>query len=387
MRNTDLLTHARLTKAEDLLREIERDQVRTDLTAGVDTDRIGMSEREIQAWSFLRAIKNKDASIRGKGRFSGLEGETHATLIPKQRTQVYDGDILIPKEVLEYAPVSTRAMHTGLGSAGGFLVGASIGSFVEVLTNKMVTAALGVQTVSHTGDNLLYPRGTTGPVVNWLGASGSSATLSNEAFGLLSSTPKTTIAIQELSTQQFRQISPAAETFFRAGLTTSLAVAKDAAVINGTGGVQPLGIVNVPGIGTVTGTSLDVPKCVEFQSDVLDNNAAITPAALAYVCPPLTAALLKGRQRFTSVDSTLWKGSLALGEIEGCKAMSTKQLSAGTLLFGDWSTVFIVEFGTMRLQLNPYADLRAGLMSVRAMQFLDVVVKFPLAFSYAASVT
>jgi hypothetical protein len=42
-------------------------------------------------------------------------------------------------------------------------------------------------------------------------------------------------------------------------------------------------------------------------------------------------------------------------------------MPANMLLFGDWSTVMIAEWGMLELQVNPFAGFQAGIVGLRGM--------------------
>lgn len=67
--------------------------------------------------------------------------------------------------------------------------------------------------------------------------------------------------------------------------------------------------------------------------------------------------------------------------------MSSKQMPAATLLFGDWSTVYIVEWGTLAIEVNPFADFKSGIVGIRALWSMDVIVTRPEAFSLATAIS
>jgi HK97 family phage major capsid protein len=112
----------------------------------------------------------------------------------------------------------------------------------------------------------------------------------------------------------------------------------------------------------------------------------LNPAAMAYCTTPTIAALLKSRQRFTSSDSPLWKGAVHEGEIEGVRARSTKQMPSANLIMGDWSAIYLIEWGGLALRVKTYQDFNKGLVGIRAMWMIDVVVRYPLSFSVATGV-
>lgn len=387
----DLLQRAKLEKAGTLIKEAAYSG-ETATEAAASDGYLGMSRRDIEAYSILQGIGKKYESVMarasgfGRTQFSGLEAECHTALVKKLGEPAHQGTLYVPSDPLFAAP--KRDLTVASGPSFGFGVQTSIGSFVEMLKNKSVTDAMGVQRVPNQRDNLSWAKQTGGPTVIWQSNEGVQATEGNSTFVQLAATPKTAMTHHEVSRLATRQVTPGGEQLFRSGMADGVALAADQAVLVGTGASgQPLGIINTPGIGAVVGTSIDYTKIVEFQTDVNDSNAVITPASTGYVAPPLTAALLKGRQRFTGSDSPLWKGSVASGEIEGCRAMSSKQMPAASLMFGDWSTVYIVEWNVLTIEINPFQDFKAGIIGLRVLWSMDVIVTHPLAFSYASSIT
>jgi hypothetical protein len=124
---------------------------------------------------------------------------------------------------------------------------------------------------------------------------------------------------------------------------------------------------------------------IEFQSDVAAANA-LTPNC-AYVTTPVVAALLTARQRFASTDTPLWQGNLLAGNMVGFRAQATTAVTAASMVFGDFSSVVIGEWGMLEIALNPYANFAAAITGVRAIQTVDVGIRYPGAFSRATSIT
>ena len=112
----------------------------------------------------------------------------------------------------------------------------------------------------------------------------------------------------------------------------------------------------------------------------------LTPNS-AYVANPLVAALLMARSRFPNTDTPLWTGNMLEGTVNGFPAFSSNQIAAGGLLFGDFAQVILASWGTLAIEINPYAIFQAGIIGVRAMSSVDVGVRYGAAFAYAAAVT
>jgi len=164
-------------------------------------------------------------------------------------------------------------------------------------------------------------------------------------------------------------------------------IAADLGVLEGTGsGGQPTGISGTAGIGSVSGTSLAAAGAIEFQTDIASAN--VTPLRPGYVTTPAVAGLLMVRPELPSTGTTrLWTGNIWDGAIFGLPAMTSNQLTAATMIFGDWQEVVVGEWGVLEVEVNPYANFQAGIVGVRALYSMDVGVRRPFAFSRATTIT
>ena len=70
----------------------------------------------------------------------------------------------------------------------------------------------------------------------------------------------------------------------------------------------------------------------------------------------------------------------------GIPATSTKSMTTGSLLFGDYSQAVFVEFGPLQIAVN-VSDFNKGTLAIRALWNVDVVVVEPKSFTLATSVT
>lgn len=407
----DLLQRSQLQKAGDLIRDAARDTTHTD-ERSLCTSFLDMPRKDLSQYSLLRAIRNsydsisRSASNLGALRanqsggnttgghhalnerlgeasgFGGIEGEAHRALAEKLGPLMHGGQFYVPADFLY------RDLQVAVGSGGGFLVGAKNVSFIDSLRNASVVFRLGATRLPGQRENIVLPKQVGNSTIAWLSTETSQAAESTSSFTQVSGTPKTAASYSEISEKLLKQSNPAAEGIVTRGLAADLAVGVDAAAVNGTGANgQPTGILQTSGIGSVSGTALGYAGLVEAQTDIADNNAVLDPNALGYCTTPLIAQVLKGRQRFTSTDSPLWKGAIHAGEIEGVQALSTKNMPANTLLYGDWSSVIVAEWGVLIVELNPFADFRAGIVGVRALWSVDVLVQQPVSFTPITSIT
>ena len=349
-------------------------------TKPLPTPDLGLSGGEAQRYSVLRAIR---ALVDRDWSNAGFERECHNAILKRAGMgEAANGGFYVPYEVQK------RDLTAGTPSAGGYLVATDnlAGSFIDLLRNRAVVAKMGAVMLSGLVGNVTIPKLTAGGTAYWLTNEATAITESAQTLGQLALTPKNVGAYTEVSRQLMMQSSPAADSLVMGDLAKTLALAIDLAALEGSGAAgQPTGISGTAGVGSVTGTTLAYAGILEFQTDVAGANALA--GSCGYVTTPAVAALLLARQRFTSTDSPLWQGNVLDGTVSGFRAMSTLQVTAASMVFGDFSQVVIGEWGMLELALNPYANFAAAISGIRAIQTVDVGVRYGGAFSRATSIT
>ena len=344
------------------------------------TPDVGLTPKEAQRYSITRAIR---AMVDRDWSAAGFERECHNAILKRAGLgDAPNGGFYVPYEVQK------RDLTAGTGSQGGFLVATDnlASSFVELLRNRTLVGQLGATMLSGLVGNVTIPRQTSANSATWLANEASTITETNAAFGQIAMTPKHVGAYQEISRQLLMQSAPSVDMLVMNDLARVIAIAIDLAALEGSGASgQPTGISQTAGIGSVTGTSLAYAGVLEFQSDVAGGNALAENCA--YVTTPAVAALLAARQRFASTDTPLWEGNLLDGRMSGFRAVSTLQVTAASMIFGDFSQVIVGDWGRLEIAMNPYANFQAAITGIRAIQTVDVGVRYAAAFSRATSIT
>lgn len=341
---------------------------------------LGLTAGETKRYSVLRAIR---AMVDRDWSNAGFERECHKAICQRAGVaEAGNGGFYIPYEA------QTRDMTAGTGNAGGYLVATdNLGSsFIDLLRKRALVAKLGATMLPGLVGNVTIPKLTAGGTAYWLSTEATAITEAQQTLGQLSLSPKNVGAYTEISRQLMMQSSPAADGLVMNDLAKVLALAIDLAALEGSGASgQPTGISQTAGIGSVTGTSLAYAGILEFQTDVAGSEALAENCA--YVTTPAVAALLLARQRFTSTDSPLWEGNVLDGKMSGFRAAATNQVTAASMVFGDFSQVVIGEWGMLEIALNPYANFAAAISGIRAIQTVDVGVRIAGAFSRSTSIT
>jgi HK97 family phage major capsid protein/HK97 family phage prohead protease len=342
--------------------------------------KLGLSDREAQKFSFGRALL---AAATGKWDGAGFELECSRAIYQKTGKPIESNKFYVPYEVQE----SKRDMTVGTTTAGGFLVATENMSFIELLRNRTVAYRMGAQRMPGLVGSVTIPKQTVAATPIWLANEASTITESTPTFAQVALSPKSVGAYIEISRQLLLQSQPAAEQIAMQDVANVAAIAVDLAVLSGSGaGGQPTGITNTAGIGAFTGTSLAAAGVLDAMADVAAAN--VTPMSPGYVTTAAVAALLMARPELPSTGTTrLWMGSMWDGTIFDTRAMSSAQMAAATMLFGDWSKVVVGEWGTLEVETNPYANFQAGIIGIRAIITIDVGVRYAGAFSLASSIT
>lgn len=344
------------------------------------TGEVGLTRKETQRYSLTRALR---ALVDRDWSQAGFEKEVSNEIMKRQGLQQSaNGGFYVPYEFQK------RDLSAGTPSAGGYLVATDnlASSFIDIMRNRMTVAQLGATMLTGLQGNITVPKQTGANSTTWLANETSTITETNATFGQLALSPKHVGAYQEVSRQLMMQSDPSVDTLIMRDLASVIGIAIDLAAYEGSGASgQPTGIANTGSIGSVTGTSIDYAKVLEFQTDVAGGN--LLAASCAYVTTPAVASLLMQRVKFSSTASPLWEGSVLDGQMVGFRAMSTNQVTAASMIFGDFSQVVIGEWGVLEIALNPYANFTAAITGIRAIQTVDVGVRYAGAFSRATSIT
>lgn len=352
---------------------------------------LGMEQKDVKNWSLFRAV---NAIVSGNWEKAGLELAASKAVQDKTGKAPENArGILVPLDVLvRQMPMEAirqamqRDLTAAVPSAGGYLVSTENRGFVDVLRNASVCYAMGATRLAGLQGNIQIPKRTAGATGYWLATEGSPITESGQTFGQIAMTPKTCGAYNEVSRQLLLQSDPSVEGLVMSGLALDVGTAVDLAGISGSGNAgQPLGLTNTANIGSVTGTSIDYAKIVEFQTDVATANAL--DGNLGYVTTPAVAGLLKARVKYANTASPIWEGRLGRGQVDGYPAMSSNQMASATMIYGDWSQMVIGEWGVLEVAVNQQANFQAAIIGIRALYSVDIAIRIPTAFSQATSIT
>lgn len=358
---------------------------------------LGMSNKEVKRYSLARALH-----LRAAGeKLDGIEKEASEAVAQRCRRDpagffiphditgrsLQDVHGLTPAQMMTLAANMSRwadhlegqrSLTAGVGSAGGFTVGTNVlgSSMIELLRNATLVLQLGAMSLTGLQGNIAVPKQTGGATAYWLDETGT-LTAADQTFGQLGLTPKRVGAFTKYSRQLLVQSSIDVEAFIRMDLMLVLAIAKDLAALAGTGGGQPIGILNTTGINSITfGAAATWAKVVQFETEVASDNARF--GSLAYLVTAATRGKFKTIEAFANTGVTLWdRGG---NTVNGYRAEVTEQLPTNRVIFGNWRDLVVADWDGLDVTVDPYTNAEIGLTRVVVNTMTDCGVRHAESF-------
>lgn len=344
---------------------------------------IGMSSRDIEKYSVMRALQ---AVLTGNRELAPLEMEVMDTALAKNNRET-KSHLHIPYDVLVHNSrelnrvAAQRDMMAGAAGQGAELVGTRLdgGNFIDLLRNNMLTAQLGVRTLTGLVGNLALPKMTAGATAYWI-AEGADVTESTPGTGQVGLTPKTIAANVDLTRRVIMNSSLDIEAWVRNEMAMRLALGMDLSVYNGSGaGAEPTGIMNTTGVApyalAADPTFVDV---VQMETDIATQNALI--GNIHYVTTPALRGAMKTTLKSAAVAGYIWDNNM----VNGYGAHATTQMPVDKMIYGNWADVIIGYWGGLDLNVDTASLSKSGGIRLVVMQDSDIAVRNPESFVVAS---
>ena len=341
-------------------------------SADVSSNDLGLSQKEVKRFSFIRALNY----LASPGDAQARQAAEFEIEVGRESAKKYDrssNGIVVPNEVLR------RDLNVGTATAGGNLVDDVLlsGSFIELLRNRLALAQAGMTTLSGINGNISIPKQDGSASAYWVGE-GSSPTESQQTIAQVNLSPKTCGAFTDFSRKLLLQSDISVEQMVRDDLAKVLALELDRVGLNGSGSSnQPLGIINTTGIGTETLTSFGTfAEYIAMETDVAVANA--DAGSLRYIINASARGALKSTEKASGTAQFVYEND----EINGYPVTVSNQLANNDALFGDFSQLIMAMWSGLDLTVDPYAGATAGTVRIIALQDVDFAVKQPGAFCF-----
>lgn len=338
-----------------------------------------LAPKEEKRFSLCDAV----AGYLRDGRFGGYENEVSQEA-QKRYGRVSQG-LLIPND-LKVRDVTAATSGSGLGF-GGNTVEDTVDSanFIDRLSNMVVVEQAGATVLSGLQGNVSIPRMSTGSSAYWVAEQGS-PTEAVPSFDQVALTPKRLSVHVNVSKQLMIQSSLDMENVLRNDILKALAIAEDAAAINGSGSSnQPTGIINASGIGDEgDGQTINYSEIWNVIKQVDQDNALMGDLVW------LTSAAGRAKLATTEVASSTAKFLLDADNRVGGYPLFTSNnvpdnLGSGTngtaFIFGNIADLIIGRWDGVEVLVDPYTSAASGTVRLIVSLFTDIAVRHPESFA------
>lgn len=360
-----------------------------------DNPEIGLTAREARQFSFVRLL-NALANPENRAAQEAAGFEFEASSAAQARSGREHRGHTVPIDVIRSALTDgQRDLTVGVAADGGNTVSTDLMStaFIDLLRNRLALTQMGMRTMADLNGNLAIPRQTGGATAFWV-AEGGVPTESQQSFGQVPLTPKTAAAFVDISRRLLIQSSIDVEAFVRMDLAMVLALAIDAAGVNGSGASnQPRGILNTAGIGSViggtNGVALTYGHLVDLETQVAVANADVDN--LGYLINARTRGHAKKTTKFgSSTEATIWDGGTeplngyrtgVSNQVPGNLTKGTSSGVCSAVIFGNFNDLILGMWSGLDLMVNPYALADQGGVRVHAFQDVDFAVRNAASFA------
>ncbi|QRQ99710.1 phage major capsid protein [Dyadobacter sandarakinus] len=359
---------------------------------GGEAPKESKDEKNLRNYSVLKMIRSqvdqkpldgveKEVHEEGVKEAKELGQEIRGFAIPSRLISKRDNSVTMPTQPEDGAAVVSKDVRDDL-------------SILDMLRNALVTRQLGCTYLNDLVGNVAFTRLTQRPVASWKPEVGA-LDKSNVKFAADELSPKRlgTYTIQSL--QFIRQTAPSVERQIREEIAYAISEGVDIAAISGTGtNNQPTGIlnhtgvasINVSGLGT-NGGPLTRANIITLRTALLKRN--IRGRRLAWLLNAATQGSLANTPIATGSDKFILEGDNLLGYPVVMSNMVPSDLDKGSasdslsaMIFGDWSELYIAQWGGIDILTDPYTLAVDGQVKIVAQGFFNVLVHRPEAFAY-----
>ncbi|MCO7721967.1 phage major capsid protein [Myroides odoratimimus] len=373
-----------IVKLDEDIKEAEEDENRQlrlasslGTAGGASTSEVEELGKIAKRFSYLRAAYNASEGLAQTGVEKEMNDEAlrEASALKLEFNSSLR-NFSIPSSMVR---ATTQSVTQDSGKFGGELVTQS-NRIVEEFIPKLILEEVGATLMTGLVGNVALPK-FSNYEYSWLDENESINLEAQEVGGPVLK-PKRAGAGVNLSKQLLLQTSEAVENIVMGKFKEGAARALNRAAINGAGGKAPLGILNMAGINlskVVAEKALSREDVIELWSLVAASDANVGNAS--YVLNSILAAAAMD----TKKDAGSGRFLMDNGMIEGSRTVVTNLVEElgglQTLIYGDFSELFIGQWGGVNFTVDPYTGAGAGLVRLYSDLYADIQCANPKAFA------
>jgi HK97 family phage major capsid protein len=253
--------------------------------------------------------------------------------------------------------------------------------FIELLRNRQALPRTGMRTIGGLRGDIAIPKLSAAGTAYWLADEATAITESTQTFAQVTGSPKELGASTDISRKTLAQSSPDAEMIVRDDLATILALAKDAAGLQGTGtNGQPTGIASGATSVTTTANAPTWAQIVAFETAVASANADVEN--MAWVFDAAVRGNLKGTVKESGYPIYLMNDDNTLA---GYPVVVSNQMTGGLGLFGNFSDAMFLDWEGVEVIVDEISLARERLVRVTVCLMTDVIVRHDESFAISSA--
>lgn len=245
----------------------------------------------------------------------------------------YVGQIQLPSE-------ETRAIT--VANEGEDVVATDLMDIVKPLHAKNVMIQAGAKFVTGLVGDLQYPV-MSAVNTTWEGET-ASAKDGSPTFSNVKLSPKRLTAVVPISKQFIVQDSVGAENAIREEIINAINAKLESTILGDAAGTatQPEGLFySTESLPTVT----DFASLTNLEGEVEESNVS---GEMKYIVSPRAKAALRNMAKSTKSTQLVYEG----GEIDGTPALSTSNVKAKNIVYGDFSNYIIAQWGNIDITVD-----------------------------------
>ena len=358
--------------------------------ANVNTETKAYEKDEIEIYQKF-SIHNAMTKLANGQVLDGAEAEGNDIGIKEHGDRKMIGQLAIPEALIKFPGKDVwKEKQVTVGTEGANIVDTTFGPKIPFLSIDPAVIRAGARTFTNQTSDLHFPKDSNELTVAWEGETDATdettATYTN-----IKLSPQRLACFTRWSLQAGIQSSFDLEADLRARLSRSASIEWDRAVLIGTGTGEPLGIINTPGVNTVTlatANKVDWATAIAFQTGLAGAN--VTDGPLAYLSTAgvgghlMTYPKDAGSGRFVMEDGRIGMYPFFMdNNLPSTGGVGTNE---HTMVFGKWSDLYLAQFGGTSILYNPYADDREGMARLTMNMYLDNELAHEESFNYAPDI-
>ncbi len=344
-------------------------------TGAVNSQEIGLSEKEVKRFSLVKAIRAlanpTDRKAQEQAAF-----ELEASRAASSEYGVDAQGIMLPRDVLKNWSRDLSVTNDSAIVADDFRAG----DFIDVLRNQSSVMRAGATMLTGLTGPVKIPKKATAAAAAFVSSEGAAVSESEMTVGQVTMTMQTLGAFTDVTRNLLIQSSLDVENLIRDDLTQAMALAIDAAGLEGSGSSgNPTGIRNTSGINgkSFAGTNPTFAEVVDMETLVAADNALIG-TSLAYILNPAQYGALKTTEKASNTAQFVVEQPG--NTVNGYPIFVSNQATAGKVYFGNFSDLLIGMFGGVDITVDPYTASNTGTIRIVALQSVDVAVRHAVSF-------